>query len=473
MSMMRLQEAMAAMNGHLLGGDSAAVGTCDISGISCDSRRIAAGQLFIALRGDNFDGHDFVAAAQAAGAVAAVIDAKAVATMEPSGMPSIVVADTRQALGALAAWWRSRFSLPVVAVTGSNGKTTTKEMIAAILRAALGDAVLATQGNLNNDIGLPLTLLQLEARHRAAVVEMGMNRPGEIAALAHLARPTVAIVTNAQRAHLSGMGSLEKIAAEKGSLFSELAESGIAVINADEPWADLWRTLAAGRRVMDFAFERSADVRGRCFARGLENRLHVSTSAGEADIVLAAPGVHNARNALGAAAAALAAGVDLAAVRAGLAAFSGIKGRLQRRIGPNGCMLLDDTYNANPDSVCAGIDVLASTVGRKILVLGDMGEIGGMSAQYHDEVGGYAKSQGVDRLLALGEASAQAVRNFGSGGEHFKKIESLIAALSREMQSGVTVLVKGSRFMRMERVVEALMAGVGDAAGQTAGQGER
>lgn len=479
MSVMRLYDAIQAMGGYLLDtGDDR-----PLSGVSCDSRRIGAGELFIALRGERFDGHDFLAEAQAAGAAAAVIDGHAVQKVHTSalpGLPLVVVADTRRALGLLAGWRRLLFSLPLIAVTGSNGKTTTKEMIAGILRAAFGDAVLATQGNLNNDIGLPLTLLRLNAGHCAAVVEMGMNRPGEIAMLAHLARPTVAIVTNAQRAHLSGMGSLESVATEKGGIFGALTESGIAVINADDPWADLWRSLAAGRRIVDFAFEHPASVRGCYAAHGLESLLRLSAPSGEVEIALAVPGAHNARNALGAAAAAWAVGAGLNAIRDGLRAFSGVKGRLQRLNGPNGALLLDDTYNANPDSVRAGIDVLAAMPGRKVFVFGDMGEIGDMTGQYHDEVGGYAKSQGIDRLLALGEASVLAARNFGAGGEHFRRLESLVAALRQEMRPGTTALIKGSRFMRMERVIEALLAGVdadvdssGEREGKRAARAER
>ncbi len=442
--------AAKAMNGTLNGDNATFVG------VSTDSRKIGPGQLFIALRGDSFDGHDFVATAKERGAVAAVIDLAAPKSLQEIGLPLLVVEDTRLALGALAAVWRSRFSLPVIAVTGSNGKTTTKEMIASILHSAYGDAVLATQGNLNNDIGLPLTMLNLDASHRAAIIEMGMNHPGEIAYLAQIARPTVALVTNAQRAHLEGMGTIDMIASEKGSVFVELEAQGVAVFNADDQWADLWRKQCGGKRVMNYAFDRPAEVTGHYVAHGLENRLEILVGGERGEVSLALPGAHNARNALGAATAALAAGIPLAAVCAGLTAFKGVKGRLQRRTGVLGAVVLDDTYNANPDSVRAGIDVLAATVGKKILVLGDMGEIGDMTGQFHDEVGGYAKSQGIDLLLAFGEHSALAAHNFGAGGQHFKKIESLIEALSSEMTPEATVLIKGSRFMRMERVSDAV-----------------
>ncbi len=449
--MMDLRAAAHAIGGKLCGDN---VTFC---GVSTDTRRIVAGELFVALRGPNFDGHDYLAAAAARGAAAAIVAADVVANLQAVALPLIQVPDTRLSLGALAADWRSHFSLPLIAVTGSNGKTTTKEMIASILKLAFGEAILATQGNYNNDIGLPLTLLRLSSTHRAAIVEMGMNHPGEIAYLAGIARPSVALVTNAQRAHLAGMGSLEAIATEKGSIFSGLDESGVAVFNADDQWAGLWHSASRGLGVMTFGFGQSADVIGKCHLHGLENRLSVRTSGGEVvDIVLALPGEHNARNALAAATACLAAGISLQAVQAGLSAFRGLKGRLQRRRGLHDAVLLDDTYNANPDSVRAGIDVLAATIGKKVLVLGDMGEIGEMSGQFHDEIGGYAKSQGVDRLLTIGEASALAAHNFGSGGEHFTSIDRLIEVLLAELSAETTVLVKGSRFMRMERVADAL-----------------
>ncbi|WP_300321368.1 UDP-N-acetylmuramoyl-tripeptide--D-alanyl-D-alanine ligase [Accumulibacter sp.] len=448
--MMDLLAAAHATAGRLVGDN------VSFSGVSTDSRSIAAGELFVALRGENFDGHEFVVAARERGAVAAVVAADRADDLQDSGLPLIGVAETRLSLGALAADWRSRFSLPVIAVTGSNGKTTTKEMIASILQAALGDTVLASRGNYNNDIGLPLTLLRLNATHRAAIVEMGMNHPGEIAYLAGIARPGVAVVTNAQRAHLEGMGSLEAIAAEKGSIYTGLAESGVAVFNADDQWAGLWRKQSSGLHAITFGLERDADVTGRLHLHGLESRLTILTADGEADVALALPGQHNARNALAAAAAALAAGLPLAIVATGLSAFRGLKGRLQRRPALHQAALLDDTYNANPDSVRAGIEVLAATVGKTILVLGDMGEIGEMSGQFHDEIGGYAKSQGIDRLLTLGEASALAAHNFGSGGEHFSSLERLIKTLISELTPETTVLVKGSRFMRMERVADAI-----------------
>ncbi|MBK5913021.1 UDP-N-acetylmuramoyl-tripeptide--D-alanyl-D-alanine ligase [Rhodocyclus purpureus] len=454
--MMDISAAARALGGRLLGAPAVEAPPVVFGEVSTDSRRIGKGALFVALRGEKFDGHDFVDTAAAQGAAAALVDEAAAARWQQPPLPLIVVADTRRALGALAADWRARFTLPLIALTGSNGKTTTKEMIAAILRAAYGDTVLATVGNLNNDIGLPLTLLGLRATHRAAIVELGMNHPGEIAALAAIARPTVALVTNAQRAHLEGMGSLDAIAEEKGTIYDGLGADGIAVVNADEPWADLWRARA--RRVLGFGLEQPADVAGSCRLHGLDNHLTLSFQGERGEVELCLPGRHNARNALAAAAATLAAGVPFAAVCAGLAAFRGAPGRLQKKAAIGGATLLDDTYNANPDSVRAAIDVLSATVGRQILVLGDMGEIGEMSGQFHDEIGGYAKSQGIDRLFALGEASALAAHNFGAGGRHFRRVDELVAALKHELTPETTVLVKGSRFMRMERVADAIAA---------------
>jgi UDP-N-acetylmuramoyl-tripeptide--D-alanyl-D-alanine ligase len=455
--MMRLSDAAAATAGTLLGVDGA------IAGVSTDTRRIAPGELFVALRGANFDGHDFVSAALERGAAGAMVERAWAGSQSPGNGSLVVVEDARLALGTLAGHWRQRFGLPLVGVTGSNGKTTVKEMCAAILRAQAQQdghdpaaAVLATAGNLNNDIGVPLMLLRLRAAHRWAVIEMGMNHPGEITYLTDLVRPTVAVVNNAQHAHLEGMGSVAEVAREKGSLYAGLGSDGVAVINADDAFADYWRGLAAGRRTLTFGLDPRADVRASCDAHGLGTECRMHAPQGALAVSLRVPGLHNARNALAAAAACLAAGASLAAVKAGLEAFSGVRGRLQRRPARGGATLLDDSYNANPDSVRAAIDVLAATAGRKILVLGDMGEIGSRSGQYHDELGGYAKSQGVDRLFALGELAELAARNFGAGGSHFAGVEELVAALEPQLDADTVVLVKGSRFMRMERVANAI-----------------
>lgn len=458
--MMSLLDAVRALAAH----GARATGLTRFSSVGTDSRAIAAGQLFVALRGERFDGHDFVATAGEAGAAAALVDSRWAAGHGDAGLPLVVVDDTRLALGSLAAAWRARFSIPLIGVTGSNGKTTVKEMCVAILRAqarsdgADDDAVLGTRGNLNNDIGLPLTLLELRDHHRAAVIEMGMNHPGEIAYLTGLARPTVAIVNNAQRAHLQGLGTLAEVAQEKGAIYQGLGANGIAVVNADDAHAAYWRDLNAGRRIVSFGIDQPADVAGRCTLHGLGAQLALDAAQGRGEVDLQVPGLHNARNAVGAAAACLAAGVSFEAVLEGLASYTGTRGRLQRRAGPQGAVILDDSYNANPDSMRAGIDVLASTPGHTFLVLGDMGEVGETSAQVHDEIGGYAKSKGIDGLYALGEASAIAVRNFGDGAHHFDSVDALVAALAERLDADAVVLVKGSRFMKMERVADALAA---------------
>jgi len=458
--MMDLFEAARATNGTAYGANVL------FGGVSTDSRNIGSGELFVALRGERFDGHQYLEEVREKGACAAVVALDAVGQLKgQTTLPLVAVSDTRLALGSLAAYWRAKFALPLIAVTGSNGKTSTKEMIASILQAqAVLDGydpevvVLATQGNFNNDIGLPLTLLKLRTTHRSGVIEMGMNHPGEIGYLTRLAQPTVALVTNAQRAHLEGMGDLQQVAEEKATIYEGLKPGGIALVNADDAFAPLWREANACRKVLSFGLDQPADVAGKVQLHGLETRIELTSPKGNAAIRLRVPGLHNARNAVAAAAATLAGGISLAAVVSGLEAFRGVKGRLQQKQAASGAVILDDTYNANPDSVRAGIDVLAATVGRKLLVLGDMGEIGAMSGQYHDEIGGYAKSQGVDQLHCLGESAAQAARNFGAGGHHYKNIDDLVRAVQAELDADTTLLVKGSRFMKMERVVEALAA---------------
>jgi UDP-N-acetylmuramoyl-tripeptide--D-alanyl-D-alanine ligase len=456
--MIDLMKAAAAMNAHL----SAPV---TVNAVQTDTRSLDAGCLFVALRGDRFDGHDYLVTAVEAGAAAVMVDAAHATGEAPAlGVPMLVVDDTRLGLGRLAAWWRAQFDLPLIGITGSNGKTTVKEMCAAILGAMArregldpAEAVLATAGNFNNDIGLPLTLLRLRDTHRAAVIEMGMNHPGEIAYLTELARPTVAMVNNALRAHLEGLGGLDSVAIEKGAIYDGLGDDGVAIVNADDAFADYWTSVNAERRIVTFGINApEADVRAVCELKRLTVRLHLSTPLGVAQCDLRVPGLHNARNAIGAAAACMAAGATLDDVVSGLNDFGGTRGRLQQRMTRQGAVVLDDSYNANPDSVQVGIDVLAATPGRKVLVLGDMGELGEASAQLHDEVGGYAKSQGIDFLLALGSASATAVHNFGEGGSHFSDVAPLVSALEKLLDEHTVVLVKGSRFMRMERIVAAI-----------------
>ncbi|MDP1525934.1 MAG: UDP-N-acetylmuramoyl-tripeptide--D-alanyl-D-alanine ligase [Rhodocyclaceae bacterium] len=448
--MLKLSETAASLNGRHCGHD------IEFTTVGSDSRTIMPGMLFVALKGDTFDGHAYVQSALEQGAAAALVST-AFADAHPT-LPLVAVTDTRIALGQLAAHWRSRFHYSLLGITGSNGKTTVKEMCAAILRADFGrNAVLATMGNLNNDIGLPLTLLKLRGTHHAAVIEMGMNHAGEIAYLTDIARPTVALVNNAQRAHLAGLGSVTAVAHAKGEIFSGLTADGTAVINVDDPHAPLWRELAADRNVLSFGFGPTAAVRGEWHPHGLGGQLTLLTPQGEATVQLPLPGEHNARNALAAAAACLAAGVPLAPIVRGLERLENVKGRLQRKAGLNGATVIDDSYNANPDSMRAAIDVLATLPGRRIFVMGDMGEVGDMAGQMHSEIGGYAKSQGIDGLLAIGEMSVAAVHDFDGGGQHFSSVEALVKALKPQLDQETTVLVKGSRFMRMERVVEQIM----------------
>jgi UDP-N-acetylmuramoyl-tripeptide--D-alanyl-D-alanine ligase len=440
--MMTLAEAANATGGRASGSD------LRFSGVSTDSRSIRAGELFVALRGERFDGHEFLAAVHSRGAAGAIVDRR---YQGPYPLPVVVVEDTKQALGGLAQSWRARFSPTLIAVTGSNGKTTVKEMLAAILRTHAGeDAVLATAGNFNNDIGVPLTLLRMRAEHRSCAIELGMNHRGEIAYLAKIAAPTVALVNNAQREHLEFMNSVDEVAAENASVYDALAPDGTPVVNADDDHAGYFRQRAGKRRIVDFGLAGAA-ISARYTLKHLSSELRLRTPGGEADAVLAIPGLHNVRNALAAAACAHAAGVPTAAVGAGLSAFRPYNGRLQVKQAASGATVIDDTYNANPDSVRAAIDVLASCPGPTVLVLGDMGEVGPQGPHFHREIGAYAREKGLSRLLALGESSAHAVEGFGKGGEHFADVAALVRAIE-----GRTVLVKGSRFMRMERVVAAL-----------------
>lgn len=447
--MMRVSEAARVLAADARGADVA------FTGVSTDTRSIRPGDLFVALRGERFDGHAFLREAQASGAAAALVDQAATVS---SSLPVIVVSDTRRALGELAAHWRSRFDIPVVALTGSSGKTTVKEMLAAILRETCGDeAVLATRGNLNNDIGVPLMLLELGAKHRYAVIEMGMNHEGEIRYLSQLAQPDVALVNNAGRAHIEFLGSEERIARAKGEIFEGLGANGTAVINADDRFADLWREIAGDRKRVEFALDHAADVTATYELRPLETNAVISTSRGTAKALLKAPGVHNVRNALAAAAAAVALDVSMQVLGAGLERFSGIKGRLQMKAASNGTRIIDDTYNANPESMRAAIDVLSGVSGPRILVVGDMGELGSHSPRLHAELGTYAKSAGIDSLFTLGEQARRIAEAFGPRATHCASIEELIESLERVVTPQTTLLVKGSRFMRMERVVAALV----------------
>jgi UDP-N-acetylmuramoyl-tripeptide--D-alanyl-D-alanine ligase len=450
MMTMQLSEAAQLLAGSFTGADS------KFTGVSTDTRQLLPGALFFALQGPNFDGHGFIETAREQGAVAA-----AVAHPSESALPQIEVADTRLALGSLSAHWRQQFTLPLVGITGSNGKTTVRAMTAAIL-SQCGDT-LATQGNLNNDIGLPLTLARLGAADRFAVLEMGANHPGEIDYLAGLARPTIAIVTNAGPAHLEGFGDLQGVAQAKGEMFSRLGKDGVAVINADDTFAPLWRELAAHCQIVEFGLQ-GADVTADWQGDASGSDVQLQSPAGNINFHLAFPGRHNVMNALAATAAALAAGAGLDAVKAGLETLSQVAGRFNVHSLPGDITLIDDTYNANPESLQVALDVLALAQGDSWLVLGDMGELGTDAAALHGAAGRQAREAGVSRLYGLGELAQVAVNAFEGPGGAYATLDELLAVLQRELNGPLHILVKGSRRMRMERVVAAL--GVNPKAGE-------
>lgn len=446
--MMLLSEAAALLNANFGPVDA------KFSGVSTDSRTLARGELFVALRGERYNGHEFLKSVAAGGAAAALVDE---ACPGQTFLPLIRVADTHKALGALARAWRSMMSLEVIAVAGSNGKTTTKEMIAAILKCHAGETgVLATAGNLNNEIGVPLTLLKLRRTHRYAVVELGMNHRGEIARLAALVQPTVAVVTNAQREHLEFMGSAMDAAQENAGIYRALPAEGTAIINFDDPCRKIFEKAASGRKTISFGLDAAADISGRFEPDVLSSSVALNLPGGGVRATLSIPGVHSVRNALAAAAAGHAVHVGPKAIGEGLEMFRPYSGRLQLGRAAFGATLIDDSYNANPDSVRAAIDVLASASGPKILILGDMGEVGQHGPALHHEIGDYARQQGVDELLALGDATLHAVRAFGPNAQHFGNWQSLAQKACETATADATLLVKGSRFMRMERVVRAL-----------------
>jgi len=450
--MMSISEAARATGGVSHGSD------VRFTSVSTDSRSVEAGALFVALRGEHYDGHEFVAAAKARGAVAAMVSETRGEATTVSGVPCVAVDDTRRALGRLAGHWRAKFSIPLVVVAGSNGKTTVKEMIAAILRAHYGEhATLATQGNLNNDIGLPMTLLRLRSTHQVAVIEIGMNHPGETEYLAGIAQPTVALVNNAQREHQEFLNGVEAVAREHGSAFAALPADGTAVINADDAFAGYWRSLVRPSQIRDFGVERMAAVRGRYKLADFSSEIVLSAPEGSTSFRLQMAGLHNVCNAVGAAASATAAGASLSTVARGLSVFTAPKGRLQIQRGRGGAVVVDDTYNANPDSVRAAIDVLRKLPGRRILVLGDMGEVGAQGEAFHRETGSYAAQAGVDEVLAIGELAIHAKAEFGAGGSWYGRIEDLLRDVVNNDLAGTSILVKGSRFMRMERVVSVLV----------------
>ncbi|MEK6349113.1 MAG: UDP-N-acetylmuramoyl-tripeptide--D-alanyl-D-alanine ligase [Burkholderia sp.] len=455
MTMLTLREAAALIPGATVVGD----GNIAISRVSTDSRTAGEGDLFVALKGDRFDAHDFLADVAARGASAALVSRDDA----PAALAQLKVADTRAALGALAHGWRARFTGPLVAVTGSNGKTTVKEMIASVFAAAVGkEARLSTAGNFNNDIGLPLTLLRLTPAHRLAVIELGMNHPGETQTLAKIAAPTVALVNNAQREHQEFMATVEAVALEHASVIHALTPDGVAVFPADDKYAGIWRVAATGNRIVDFALNDGAGTTEAAVTGTMQGGvLAIATPAGPLEVRLQALGAHNARNALAATAAALAANVPLDAIRAGLEAFEPVKGRLQvKRAAVSslaGATVIDDSYNANPDSMRAAIDVLAQQAAPRVLVIGEMGEVGDEGPAFHREIGAYARERGIDALYATGDATRDACAAYGPSARHFGEIGALLAALDAAgYGAAATVLVKGSRYTKMERVVDAL-----------------
>ncbi len=426
-------------------------------GVSTNSQTALPGNLFVALRGERFDAHAFLPDVVKKGVAAVVVERL------PDGLqiPALIVPDTRVALAEIARFWRQQFALPVIGVTGSNGKTTVKEMIASILEAEFGkDRYLATRGNLNNDIGVPLTVLRTDTAHRAAVIELGMNHPGEIAQLAAIAQPTVGLVNNAQREHQEFMESVEAVAKENGAVISALPKNGIAVYPADDAFAPLWRSFAkaAGRRkTLTFGLSPDANVTCTYQPNDFGSDLLIKVGQKEFPVRLSAAGVHNVRNALAAVACTLAIGIHRNSIVLGLEMFAPVSGRLQRKIARNGAPVIDDTYNANPDSVRAAIDVLMQAPSPRILVLGDMGEVGNEGRQFHVEIGAYARGRGIEHLFTLGDLAKNANDAFGTRARHFSDMDSLVKAVDAIHTPKTTILVKGSRFMKMERLVQHLV----------------
>lgn len=451
----RLSELVRCTPGTIVGND------CAFNSVSTDSRTLQPGALFVALSGPSFDGHDFVAAAAERGAAAAIVERPLAAQVA-----QIVTPDPLAALSAFASEWRRQFHIPLIGVTGSNGKTTTKELLGSILSRQ--GKTLVTRGNLNNHIGVPLMLLELKAEHRYAVIEMGANHIGEIAHLAGLVEPTVGIVTNAGAAHLEGFGSLAGVAQGKGEMFRALPPEGVAIVNADDTFAAQWRDSSTAERVLTFGFEQPADfmahkVRTQSSAGGFRTEFELVTPYGSRPATLALGGLHNLRNALGAAAAACAVGIEIDQIVAGLAAMKSVAGRLELKPALNGAFLVDDSYNANPGSLKAGIDTFRTFGGVRWLVLGEMRELGASADELHAEVGRYARQAGIERLLAVGEGSRFAVEAFGPGGQWFASVDALVAEASKSLTSGIAVLIKGSRANRLERVAAALALHKGEA----------
>ncbi|UVK97889.1 UDP-N-acetylmuramoyl-tripeptide--D-alanyl-D-alanine ligase [Pseudomonas sp. B21-048] len=443
---LKLSELTSALNGRLIASDAS------FNGVSIDSRAIKPGQLFIALAGPRFDGHDYLNDVAAKGAVGALVERE----VTDSALPQLLVKDTRQALGQLGAINRAAFTQPVVAITGSSGKTTVKEMLASILRTR--GPVLATRGNLNNDLGAPLTLLELAPEHTAAVIELGASRLGEIAYTVAMTKPHVAVINNAGTAHVGEFGGPEKIVEAKGEILEGLDADGVAVLNLDDKAFEIWKTRAAGRHVLTFALSNlSADFYASDLDRDARGcpAFNLHSPEGVERVQLNLLGTHNVANAMAAAAAAHALGVSLPGIATGLGAVQPVKGRTVAQLATNGMRVIDDTYNANPTSMCAAVDILAGFSGRTVLVLGDIGELGDWAEQGHRDVGEYARGK-VSALYAVGPMMAHAVNAFGEQAFHFSTQAELIKALEAEQDTNTTILIKGSRSAAMENIVAAL-----------------
>ena len=443
---MTLMQAADAIGAELVTNE------LSFNGVSTDTRSIEGGELFVALHGENFDAHNYIDEAASQGAVAAIVSRNV-----ETSIPLLLVQDTRIALGRLASRWASNFAIPFAAITGSNGKTTVKEMLSSIL--SVQGNPLVTQGNLNNDIGVPLTLFRLEREHTHAVIEMGANHPGEIAWLAEIAQPDVAVINNAMSAHLEGFGDIEGVARAKGELFEALSEESFAIINADDDYAGYWQSITSHCQSLTFGFSPQANISARLIEdKGEQGTVFtLVTPQGEIDVQLALPGRHNVMNALAAASAAIALYTSLTAIQQGLQSMQSVGGRMQSKQGIADSRIINDTYNANPSSLKAALDVLASLKGKRILVMGDMAELGDNAEAMHAEAGTQAKAAGCDSLYAIGPQSTAAVKAFGQGAHHFEEHDALVNALQTTLDAETVVLVKGSRAMQMERVANELL----------------
>jgi UDP-N-acetylmuramoyl-tripeptide--D-alanyl-D-alanine ligase len=442
--MSTLATAADFVHGRLHGADRA------FNGVSIDTRTLRQGELFVALQGPNFDGCDYVGQAHDKGAAGALVP-----RLVDEEIAQIAVEDARRALGELGAAWRQQLSPIVVGITGSNGKTTLKELTAACLATAA--PTLATQGNLNNDIGMPLMLTRIEDHHRFAVLEMGANHVGEIAYLTALARPDIVVITNAGDAHLEGFGSRDGVARGKGEILCGEVRPKVAILNADDHYFDYWSKLVEDTKLITFGIDAEADVYARnIVATAGGSCFDLLLPGGEIEVTLALSGRHNVRNACAAAAIAIAVGIDIADIKSGLESVQPVEGRLRRLAGIGGATVYDDSYNANPVSVVAAAEFLAALPGNNLIVLGDMGELGDDAARLHAETGAKVRDAGISRLLAIGELSRNTVEAFGEGASWHADIDDLTERLKSELAEGMNVLVKGSRFMQMERVVNAL-----------------